>query len=59
MILRWWDFIDALFDFNYLIVKKITGKTDEETEDVDRAVDHYKDVKDLIYGLLKFAYNAS
>ena len=59
MILRWWDFIDALFDFNYLIIKKITGKTDEETKDVDLTVDHYKDVEALIRGLLKFAYNAS
>lgn len=57
MILRWWDFIDALYEFNYTIFKKIfPDKTSEEWE---LAVDHYKDVEALIRGLLKFGYNAS
>ena len=56
MILRWWDFIDAVYDFGRLIVEKLfPGKVDPAW---DEAVDHYSDVEALIRGLLKFAYNA-
>ncbi len=57
MILRWWDFIDALYDFNYTIFKKILP--DKTSEDWELLVDHYYDVEALIRGLLKFGYNAS
>ncbi len=57
MILRWWDFIDAIYEFNYTIFKKIFP--DKTSEDWELAVDHYYDVEALIRGLLKFAYNAS
>lgn len=58
MILRWWDFIDALFDFNYLFIRKFFIKDEQDGKDADLAVDHYYDVEDLIRGLLKFGYNA-
>ena len=49
----------SLFDFNYFLGKKIFNKSDEDTKDLDTAIDRYADVKALIRGLLKFAYNAS